>query len=309
MTEFDEKFMHEAIRWAGKCDPIKESIPRVGAIIAVNGEVLGRGRRGTGMQGDDEHAEWNAFDNVRDKDRLPGATIYTTLEPCTPFVRTKPLECCTEQILQHEIRKVFIGILDPNEGVTGKGILQLQQAGVEVELFQHELAKQIRAINAPFIRSQKTLGATILSPEEGETLKTYDTQGKCTVRFKCLNPPDTSNYLLVMRQGLCWPQSRLFRQFDGPIWDVDAHFGTPGEHTLHIVTANDLGCTAIEYYRKVVNLNRERRERLKNIPETKTILDNNPSLLGGDYPGIQMNGLPKGLRSEASVRVIIEKKP
>ena len=302
--------MREAIEWAKGCNPIHESIPRVGAIIAVGNTVLGRGRRGTGRTGDNEHAEWNAFNQVTDTDKLPAATIYTTLEPCTPEVRTIPHECCTELILQHEIRRVFIGILDPNQGVAGKGILQLQDKGVEVVLFPHELAQQIRALNAPFLRTQQTLGATIVSPTEGENLKTYETQGKSTVRFKCLNPPSTSNYLLVMRDGLCWPQSRPFRQLNRNTWEVDVHFGSTGEHTLHIVTANDLGRTLIDYYRKIVDLNRERRERLTNrLPAVKTVLENDPTVLGGDYPGIQMNGLPKGLRSEASVRVIIPKKP
>ena len=122
MTETDVLYMREAIEWAKGCSPISESIPRVGAIIAVGDKVLGRGRRGTGRKGDDEDAEWHAFQQVKDKDHLPEATIHTTLEPCTPEVRTRPLECCTELILQHEIRKVFIGILDPNQGVTGKGL-------------------------------------------------------------------------------------------------------------------------------------------------------------------------------------------
>lgn len=154
---------------------------------------------------------WHAFAAVPDKSVLANLTVYTTLEPCTPVVRSKPLECCTELILQHQIQRVFIGILDPNDGVTGKGILQLQRAGTDVALFPNELAREIRAINAPFIRTQQTLGAEILSPKEGENLPTYDTQGKWTVRFKCQNPPDTNNYLLVMKSGMCWPQARLFR--------------------------------------------------------------------------------------------------
>ena len=66
-------------------------------------------------------------------------------------------------------------ILDPNQGVTGKGLWRLQTGGVEVALFPHNLAQQIRALNAVFIRTQETLGATIISPKNGETLKTYET--------------------------------------------------------------------------------------------------------------------------------------
>lgn len=93
------------------------------------------------------------------------------------------------------------------------------------------------------------------------------------------------------------------------IWEVDAHFGASGEHILHIVTANDLGRTAIEYYRTVINLNRERRQRLKEFPDFVRLMATNPGILGPDFPPLQMNGLPKGLRSEASVRVIVAKEP
>ena len=303
MTKFDKDCMDEAIEWAKGCNPIRESIPRVGAIIAVGEKVIGRGRRGTGREGDDEHAEWHALAAVKEKDQLPSATIYTTLEPCTRAVRTRELECCSELILQHQIPKVFIGILDPNQGVTGKGLWRLQDNQVEVALFPHNLAQQIRVLNASFIRSQQTFGVTILHPREGQTLKTYETQGRCTIRFKCLNPPGTSNYLLVIRKGLCWPQSGAFRHVDDNIWEVDASFGSTGEHRLHLVTADDLGRTLIEYYRKVVNLNRQRRDDLKDRLDKDAM-----PLLGGDYPGIQMNGLPKGLRSEASVGVIIAEK-
>src|ERR1700722_16683672 len=164
MEKHDLKFMEEAIKWAKACHPIRDSIPKVGAIIAVGTNVLGRGRRGTGDEGDDNHAEWEAIDDVEDKSRLAQAALYTTLEPCTGIVRSNPLECCTELIRQHQIKKVFVGILDPNQGVTGKGLWQLQDTGVEVALFPHDLSQKIRALNAAFIRSQQTLGAAIVTP-------------------------------------------------------------------------------------------------------------------------------------------------
>ena len=49
-TQQDRKFMEMAIKWADGCHPIKESIPKVGAIIAVGQQVIGRGRRGTGEE-------------------------------------------------------------------------------------------------------------------------------------------------------------------------------------------------------------------------------------------------------------------
>jgi pyrimidine deaminase RibD-like protein len=297
MTNDDLMFMKEAIAWAKDCQPVKDSIPKVGAIFAIGGSAIARGRRGTGKEGDDEHAEWNAIHSAKDPSKLAQSTLYTTLEPCTSEVRSKPLEACTELIRQHQIKKVFVGILDPNQGVTGKGILRLQEAGVEVALFPHELSKQILAQNATFIRSQKSLGATIISPKDGEDLRTYDTSGRHPVRFKSLNPPGSDTYLLTYRGGLYSPQPGPFRNIEANVWEIDAHFGTTGEHALQLITANSLGASLFGYYRKVVTSNQNRRERLRDKVD--------PSLLGGDYPGIEMNGLPKGLQLEASVSVFV----
>jgi diaminohydroxyphosphoribosylaminopyrimidine deaminase / 5-amino-6-(5-phosphoribosylamino)uracil reductase len=113
----DIALMEQALFLAEECKPRSDSIPKVGAIIAVGGTILGRGRRGTGAEGDDQHAENNALDKVGYPSQLSQATstLYTTLEPCTKPVRTKELECCTEMILQHGIKRVVIAILDPNQ--------------------------------------------------------------------------------------------------------------------------------------------------------------------------------------------------
>jgi pyrimidine deaminase RibD-like protein len=296
--------MEEAITWAGGCHPVKESIPKVGAVIAVGQKAIGHGRRGTGEEGDDRHAEEDAIKSVQDKDTslLPQATLYTTLEPCTPDVRRDPLRCCSELIRRFQIRRVLIGILDPNQGVRGKGLWRLQEKGVEVALFPDDLTKRIRIQNEAFIRYQEGLHATIVSPQAGEVLRTYETGGKHSLRFKCVNPPGPFTCLLIYRDGLYWPQPGLPRYIekDG-VWEVVANFGSTGDHELRLVTADDLGNVLIQYYRKVVDENLKRRKRLSDQG-----ID--ISSLGGDYPGIQMSGLPKGLRLEASVPIFVAPK-
>ena len=293
----DVRFMEETITWANACQPKKPAIPKVGAIIAVGKEVLGRGRRGTGDIGDDQHAELNALNQVMDKSALAGATLYTTLEPCTPPVRSKPLESCTELILQHRIQKVFVGMLDPNQGVTGKGLWRLQDAGVEVALFPHRLSQEVRAQNAAFIRSQQTLCATIISPRDGDELRTYESGGKYAVRFKASNPPGPSTYLLMYKSGSYWPAAGPFREVESGVWEIDAQFGSTGDQVIQLVTAGDLAEALIRYYRKITAQNVNRREKLRGKVE--------PSILGGDYPGIEMNGLPKGFQLDASVAVTV----
>jgi pyrimidine deaminase RibD-like protein len=48
MTETDIKLMREAIGLAEGCNPIKDGIPKVGAVIAVGEVVIGSGRHGNG---------------------------------------------------------------------------------------------------------------------------------------------------------------------------------------------------------------------------------------------------------------------
>lgn len=294
--------MEEAIRWANGCQPIKSSIPKVGAVIAAGQNVIGRGRRGTGEEGDDLHAEEVAIESVKNKSLLAQATLYTTLEPCTPGVRRDPPRCCTELIHRLQIKRVFVGILDPNQGVTGKGLWRLQDTGVQVALFPHDLSKEIRIQNEAFIRFQEGLHATIVRPKAGDILRTYESGGKHALHFTCMNPPEPSTYLMIYRDGQYWPQPGLphFIEQDG-VWEIVAHFGTTGDHELRLVTADDLGNVLIQYYRKVVDENLSRRKRLRAQGV-------DVSTLGGDYPGIQMSGLPKGLRLEASVPVFVAPK-
>ncbi|MGO8765050.1 MAG: hypothetical protein ACLQSR_07960 [Limisphaerales bacterium] len=66
----DIKWMGEAIEWAVECNPIKDSIPTVGAVIEIGNKPLGRGRRGSGDEGDDDHAEQDALKKVADVTQL-----------------------------------------------------------------------------------------------------------------------------------------------------------------------------------------------------------------------------------------------
>ncbi|SRR6266536_5292068 len=66
--------------------------------------------------------------------------------------------------------KVVIGILDPNQGVCGKGVLLLQRADIEVELFPHDLAVKILRLNEDFVRAQQSLGIKITEPQSGKKI-------------------------------------------------------------------------------------------------------------------------------------------
>jgi len=100
--------------------------PLVGSVIVHNNRIIGEGwhhRSGT------PHAEVNAIQNVENKELLSESTIYVSLEPCGHFGKTPP---CADLITSYGIKKVVIGISDPNPKVNGKGIQKLLNAGCDV---------------------------------------------------------------------------------------------------------------------------------------------------------------------------------
>ena len=58
-----------------------------------------------------------------------GATLVSTLEPCNHHGRTPP---CTEGIIAAGIRRVVVGIEDPDPFVGGQGLAALRAAGIDV---------------------------------------------------------------------------------------------------------------------------------------------------------------------------------
>ncbi len=126
MTE-DEYYMQRALQIAKNAFGTTWPNPMVGALLVCKDKIIGEGY--TSAYGG-SHAEINAIASVKDKTLLPISTLYVTLEPCAHQGKTPP---CTTAIITHEIPKVIIGVLDPNDKVTGKGVSKLRAAGVTVQ--------------------------------------------------------------------------------------------------------------------------------------------------------------------------------
>lgn len=100
--------------------------PMVGAVILdKDGNHAGDGfHRKCGAP----HAEVVAISSAGDASS--GGTMVVTLEPCCHQGQTGP---CTDEIIRAGIARVVIAMTDPDPRVSGKGIKQLESAGVEVE--------------------------------------------------------------------------------------------------------------------------------------------------------------------------------
>lgn len=123
--------------------------PRVGAALWKPEGTIETACRGELRQGD--HAEYTLLERKNRSARLDGAALFVTLEPCAPGSRHDPKLSCAERIVNARIKKVWVGITDPDPKVDRKGIRFLQDSGVAVRMFDHDLQEVIQEENREFI--------------------------------------------------------------------------------------------------------------------------------------------------------------
>lgn len=126
MSQDDHRFMARAVRLARRGLYTTDPNPRVGCVLVKDGVIVGEGFH---QRAGELHAERNALAAAGAKAK--GATAYVTLEPCSHYGRTPP---CSEGLMEAGISRVVAAMQDPNPEVAGEGNLQLQQAGIEVEV-------------------------------------------------------------------------------------------------------------------------------------------------------------------------------
>ncbi len=136
------EYMARALELARKALGTTSPNPAVGAVIVRDGAVVGEGF--TQPPGS-SHAEVMALLQAGDGAR--GATMYVTLEPCSPFGRTPP---CTQAIIEAGIARVHLAVPDPNPQVSGRGRAGLESAGISTQSGERE--SEAREINEAYFK-------------------------------------------------------------------------------------------------------------------------------------------------------------
>jgi diaminohydroxyphosphoribosylaminopyrimidine deaminase/5-amino-6-(5-phosphoribosylamino)uracil reductase len=144
----DHQYMSRALQLAKKGIYTTAPNPNVGCVLVKDGEVIGEGWH---EKYGEAHAEINALKQAGKK--AEGATAYVTLEPCCHQGKTPP---CADALIKAKIKRVVAAMIDPHTKVAGKGLEQLESAGIFVE--RGLLEEQAKALNLGFIkRMQKRL--------------------------------------------------------------------------------------------------------------------------------------------------------
>ncbi|MBX9854206.1 MAG: hypothetical protein K2Y26_01705 [Gemmatimonadaceae bacterium] len=148
--------------------------PKVGAVLWKADGTIETACRGELRDGD--HAEYTLLERKNRSERLDGAVLFATLEPCAPGSRRHPKLACAERVALARIKEVYVGIEDPDPTVDRKGIKYLQDRGVTVRMFDRDLQEEIQTANREFIdqaleraaaaREAKPPQPVVLSPLE-----------------------------------------------------------------------------------------------------------------------------------------------
>jgi diaminohydroxyphosphoribosylaminopyrimidine deaminase/5-amino-6-(5-phosphoribosylamino)uracil reductase len=150
-SDFDRYAMARALELAARGSATTQPNPRVGCVIAKDGQIIGEGwhERAGGP-----HAEVAALRAVQSS---PGglagardATVYVNLEPCSHHGRTPP---CSDALVSARVARVVFAIPDPNPKVAGRGAVMLTQAGIKVDMGLMEA--EAEELNAGFLKRMR----------------------------------------------------------------------------------------------------------------------------------------------------------
>ena len=138
--------------------------PKVGAVLVSNeGELLATAHRGELRDGD--HAEYTLLDRKLRAKNVTGSILFATLEPCAKGARKSPKVECAQRIVNARIKKVYVGIEDPDPTVARKGLKFLEESGIEVQMFDKDLQDIIESENKQFLKEATVRAQEVKKPK------------------------------------------------------------------------------------------------------------------------------------------------
>jgi tRNA(adenine34) deaminase len=146
----DEAFMREALALAREAEAAGE-VP-VGAVLVKEGAIIARGRnRPIGGCDPTAHAEIEALRGgaaALDNYRLPGCTLYVTLEPCA---------MCAGALVHARVARLVYGAADPRAGAAGSvfNIVAARELNHQVAVTAGVLADDCRVLMQEFFRRRR----------------------------------------------------------------------------------------------------------------------------------------------------------
>ena len=141
----DARHMVRALQLARLGQNTADPNPRVGCVLVREGVVVGEGWH---RRAGEAHAEVHAL--AAAGTRAQGATCYVTLEPCAHTGRTAP---CADALVAAGVKRVVVGMEDPNPLVHGQGIARLRAAGIAVDT--DVLRTEAEALNPGFLQRMR----------------------------------------------------------------------------------------------------------------------------------------------------------
>ena len=155
-TEFEsqstnhERWMREALSLAQQAAEADE-VP-VGAIVVHNGEIIGRGFNQPIRSCDaTAHAEIVAIRSAsqfRSNYRLPGTTVYVTIEPCT---------MCLGAMIHARVDRLVFGATEPRAGavVSQGSLLEAGHFNHQLSFIDGVLAEECSSLMQSFFRNRR----------------------------------------------------------------------------------------------------------------------------------------------------------
>ena len=156
--------------------------PSVGTVVVKNDAVISSAV--TSYNGR-PHSEFNALNKLNN---CTGASLYTTLEPCTHSAKTPP---CVNIIIKKKIRNVFYAFEDPDKRTFRKAKKILTQKGIKTKLIQTKKYRKFyksyfinKKLSIPFVTGKIAISKDYLTINKKNKWITNETSRKIVHLFR-----------------------------------------------------------------------------------------------------------------------------